>query len=74
MLTQYPENSKTPEAIYMKGMTYLKLNDKSKAIVEFRTVSKRFPKSDAGKLAIEQLGELGAKPMTALPARRRVTK
>lgn len=74
VLTQYPENSKTPEAIYMKGMTYLKLNDKSKAIIEFRTVSKRFPKSDAGKLAIEQLGELGAKPMTALPARRRVTK
>lgn len=74
VLTQYPENPKTPEAIYMKGMTYLKQNDKPKAIAEFRTVSKRFPKSDAGKLAIEQLAELGAKPLSALPQRRRVTK
>ncbi len=71
VLTQYPENPKTPEAIYMKGMTYLKQNEKTKAIAEFRTVSKRFPRSDAGKLAMEQLTELGAKPATALPQRKR---
>ncbi len=74
VLTQYPENPKTPEAIYMKGMTYLKQNDKPKAIAEFRTVSKRFPRSDAGKLALEQLAELGAKPLTALPQRKRAQR
>ena len=74
VLTQYPENPKTPEAIYMKGMTYLKQNDKPKAIVEFRAVSKRFPKSDAGKLATEQLAELGAKPVSALPQRKRTPR
>lgn len=71
VLTQYPENPKTPEAIYMKGMTYLKQNNKPKAIVEFRAVSKRFPASDAGKLAVEQLAELGAKPLSAIPPRKR---
>jgi tol-pal system protein YbgF len=74
VLTQYPENAKTPEAIYMKGMTYLKQNDKPKATAEFRTVSKRFPRSDAGKLAVEQLAELGSKPLTALPQRKRAQK
>ena len=74
VLSQYPENPKTPEAIYMKGMTYLKQNDKPKAIVEFRAVGKRFPRSDAGKLALEQLTELGSKPASALPPRKRTPR
>ncbi|MBY0508091.1 MAG: outer membrane protein assembly factor BamD [Bryobacteraceae bacterium] len=74
VLTQYPENQKTPEAIYMKGMTYLKQGDKPKALVEFRAVSKRFPRSDAGRLATEQLAELGSKPTSALPPRKRAPR
>jgi len=74
VLNQYPENPKTPEAIYMKGMTYLKQNDKPKAVAEFRNVSKRFPRSDAGKLALEQLSELGAKPLSALPQKKRTPR
>jgi tol-pal system protein YbgF len=69
VLTQYPENAKTPEAIYMKGMVYFKQGDKAKAANEFRTVSKRFPRTDAGKLAVEQLNDLNAKP-TPAPKKR----
>jgi tol-pal system protein YbgF len=74
VVAQYPENPKTPEAIYMKGMTYMKQNDKAKAIVEFRAVSKRFPRSDAGKMAVEQLNDLGAKPAAALPQKKRTPR
>ena len=72
VLTDYPEGPKTPDAIYMKGMTYLKMGDKAKATAEFRAVSKRFAKSDAGKLAAEQLVDLGAKP--AVPVQRKRKK
>lgn len=71
VLTQYPENEKTPDAMFMKGATYEKMGDKAKAINEFRLVTKRFPRSESGKLAQERLMELGARPVTTTPPRKK---
>jgi tol-pal system protein YbgF len=71
VLTQYPETEKTPDAMYMKGATYEEMGDKAKAITEFRLVTKRFPRSESGKLAQERLTELGIKPVTATPPRKK---
>ena len=71
VITGFPEGPKTPDAIYMKGMTYLKMGDKTKATAEFRSVSKKFPRSEAGKLAADQLVDLGAKPLVPTQRKRK---
>jgi len=71
VLTEYPEGPKYPDAIYMKGLCYLKLNQKDKAATEFRNVNRRFPNSAAGRLAKDQLADLGLRVTPAAPAAKK---
>jgi TolA-binding protein len=67
VLTDFPEGPKYPDAMYMKGLVYLKQGQKDKAAAEFRNVNRRFPQSTAGRLAKDQLADLGirvAAPVT----------
>ena len=70
VLTDYPEGPKYPDAMYMKGLCYLKLGQKDKAAAEFRNVNRRFPQSTAGKLAKDQLADLGLRPATPVAKKR----
>ena len=70
VLTDFPEGPKYPDAMYMKGLCYLKLGQKDKAAAEFRNVNRRFPQSTAGKLAKDQLTDLGLRPATPAAKKR----
>lgn len=70
VLTDYPEGPKYADAMYMKGLCYLKQGQKDKAAAEFRNVNRRFPQSTAGKLAKDQLADLGLRPATPVVKKR----
>lgn len=70
VLTDFPEGPKYPDAMYMKGLCYLKLGQKDKAAVEFRNVNRRYPQSTAGKLAKDQLTDLGLRPVAPVAKKR----
>ena len=71
VLEKYTDNPKTPDAIYYKGMSLVRLpGQKTSAKEEFLEVIRRFPKSDQAKLACNQLKELGVQcPVPGAPAR-----
>jgi tol-pal system protein YbgF len=65
VLEQYSENSKTPDAHYMKGMSLLKMGKRDAAAREFRDVYAKYPDSEVAANAKEQLKLLGLSVGTA---------
>jgi tol-pal system protein YbgF len=71
VLTEYPEGPKYPDAIYMKGLCYVKQGQRDKAATEFRNVTRRFPNSAAGRLAKDQLADMGLRVNPVAPAAKK---
>jgi len=71
VLEKYPENNKTADAMYMKGMTLLKSGQRTEAGKEFLNVIQRHPSSEVAPKAVAQRRALGLSvPTAAAPARR----
>jgi TolA-binding protein len=62
----FPENSKTPEALYYKAVSLQKLDEKTAAAAAYREYLKRYPgreHADSAHKSLQQLG-LERKPVT----------
>lgn len=59
VLEKYPENSKTPDAHYMKGMALVRMGQRNKGRDEFYTLIRRFPNSPLADKAKDMLKGLG---------------
>lgn len=70
VLERYPQNAKTPDAHYMKGLALLKINQRSRAAAEFRTLVQNYPHNDNAKKALAQLRALGVSAGTTTAKRR----
>jgi tol-pal system protein YbgF len=73
VLERYPDNPKTPDAHYMKGMALLKANQRGRAVTEFRMLVQNYPHTDDARKALSQLRAMGvsaASPTTASAKRR----
>lgn len=71
VLERYPQNPKTPDAHLMKAMAYLKMNQRNRAVGEFRILVQDFPRTDDARKAQQQLHALGVSASAAAPATRR---
>jgi tol-pal system protein YbgF len=60
VLEKYPENSKTPDAMYMKAMSLARAGDKASAIRELRAMLQKYPTGEIAEKARSQLKQLGA--------------
>ena len=58
MLHEYPLGNKVPDALVKVGRTLERLGDTEGAKRRFREVSRRFPDSEAARLATESLSRL----------------
>ena len=68
----YSDNSKTPDAFYMKGVTLVQAGKPTAAKKEFTELIRRFPSTDLAAKAKSQLKSLGyAAPPAKSAARRR---
>jgi tol-pal system protein YbgF len=59
VLEKYQDNSKTPDALYMKGLTLVKLGRRTQGAEEFKELIKRYPNNDLSKKACSQLTGMG---------------
>jgi TolA-binding protein len=59
VLEKYPDNKKTPDALFGKGQALVKLGRRTDANKEFQELLKRFPKSDLAPRACDQVKSLG---------------
>jgi tol-pal system protein YbgF len=75
VLERYPENNKTPDAMYMKGMSLLKSGQRTQAAAEFLTVIQKYPTSEVATKARAQRRALGlsvpATPASSSSKRRK---
>ena len=77
VLEKYTDNNKTPDAIFMKGMSLLKAGQRDAAAKEFLNVSTKYPNSEVAAKAKAQRKALGlstptaAAPVRPAPRRRR---
>ena len=72
VLEKYPDNNKTPDALYNKGMAFTKMGRRTDGAQEYRELIQRFPTTDLSKRACDQLKGMGlscAPPRPATPAR-----
>lgn len=67
VLEKYPENPKTPDAHYMKGMALVKMGQRNKGRDEFYTLIRRFPNNQLAEKAKDTLKGLG---LPATPPRK----
>jgi TolA-binding protein len=66
VLEKYPDsNNKMPDSSYLKGMTLMKMGQRTAAAQEFVELIKRFPSSSQAPQACTQLKELGRNCPTA---------
>jgi len=69
VLEKYSDNPKTPDALFYKGETLVKLDRRTGAQQEYKELIQRFPKSDLAARACSRLTDLGyhcpAPPHTA---------
>ena len=65
VLERYPENPKTPDALYMKGVDLMKAGRKTDAITEFKDFLAQYPSHSLAANAQQHLRELTPKPSTA---------
>lgn len=68
VLERYPDNNKTLDAMYMKGLALLKQGQRTAAAQEFRNLISKSPSSDMAKKAKTELDKLG---LRSTPARRK---
>jgi TolA-binding protein len=59
VLEKYPDNNKTPDALYSKGLALQKLGRLTDGANEFAELIKRFPKNDLALKACEQRKAMG---------------
>lgn len=59
VVTGYGENFKIPDAMLMKGRTLARMDRRNAAIESFRSLSAKYPKSDAAPKACIELKDLG---------------
>ena len=71
VLEKYPDNSKTPDALYNKGLAYTKMGRRTDGAQEYRELIERFPANDLSKRACDQLKGMGLSCMArpAAPAK-----
>jgi len=73
VLEKYPDNNKTADALYLKGMALVKEQRRTDGAQEFRELIKRFPNDDNAKKACTELRTMGlscgtpARAATATP-------
>jgi tol-pal system protein YbgF len=72
VLEKYPDNNKTPDAMYMKGMSLLRGGQRTAAGKEFQELIKRYPSSEVAGKAKDQLKALGLR--SAAPASTKKSK
>jgi tol-pal system protein YbgF len=70
VLEQWSENSKTPDAHFMKGMSLRKMEKRDAAAKEFRDVIAKYPDSEIAARSREQLKQLGLPVGTAAKHKR----
>ena len=72
VLSAYNDTAKTPDAMFMKGKTLVKMDQRSDAVKVFRDLRKEYPTSDVAGKAANELKNLGL-PVTAAttPKKRR---
>src|SRR5436190_9730834 len=71
VLEKYPDNTKTPDALLMKGKTLVAMGRPTQGAAEFRDLIKRFPNSDPAMQAKAQLKSLGLPYNSSAPAKKR---
>jgi TolA-binding protein len=71
VLEKFPENSKTADALYMKGQTLVKTGRRTAGAAEFREVVRRFPRSDIAAKARAQLKAMGLSTTAPTSSRKR---
>jgi TolA-binding protein len=75
VLEKYPDNNKTADALYGKGIALTKLGRRTDGAREFQELMKRFPKHNLAPQACSQLTSLGYKcgptPRAATPKRKK---
>jgi tol-pal system protein YbgF len=72
VLERYPENNKTPDAMYMKGMSLLKSGQRTQAAAEFLDVIQKYPTAEVATKARAQRRALGLSvPATPASSKRR---
>ena len=75
VLERYPENNKTADATYMKGMALLKSGQRNEAAREFLNVVQKYPTAEVAAKARTQRKALGlTTPAAASPASARRRK
>ena len=67
VLNNYNDTAKTPDAMFMKGKTLVKMDQRGDAVKVFRDLRKAYPTSDVAGKAASELKNLGL-PVTAAPA------
>lgn len=70
VLERYPDNNKTPDALYMKGMSLLRLDQKTAAGKQFLEVIEKYPRSEVAEKAKAQRKNLGLSVPGSAPARK----
>ena len=70
VLEKYPENNKTPDAMYMKGMSLLRDGQRTQAGQEFLSVIQKYPTSEVATKARAQRKALGLSVPAATKPRR----
>jgi TolA-binding protein len=74
VLEKYPDNSKTPDAMYAKGNALVKLGRRTDGADEFAQLIKDFPKSDLAQKACDQRKAMGLNcsfPRGGAPAKKK---
>ena len=71
VLEKYPDNNKTVDALFNKGLALTKMGRRTDGAQEFRELIKRFPTNDLSKRACDQLKGMGLScgPRAATPAK-----
>lgn len=59
VLEHYPEGEKTPDAMFMKGMSFARLGQDRSAAIEFRNLVTKYPNSELVPKANDELARLG---------------
>ena len=59
VLEKYPDNNKTPDALFAKGLALVKLGRRTDGADEFAELIKRFPKNDLATKACDQRKSMG---------------
>ena len=62
VLERYPENPKTPDSLYMKGVELQKAGRKTDAVTEFKDFMTRYPTHSLASNAQQHIRELAPRP------------